>query len=215
CNTNELLHTIVALYDSTLPDIGAETIYNTICDKKVVTILVVIENNNSPKITPQRESEDDQVINKEDCLDKLVEDINYPDSVFKNVFSDSESSSSSEEDVDDGNSATDYSTGIGKFLEKVKSCSINIQQKLVACVTFQKVTTFQQPCQEEHVIDLQLMACRKKYRNNGIGRYLVKLLMDRDYIGEYDAIVTAADQKAIDFYRKFGFTEDAILTSKY
>ncbi len=39
--------------------------------------------------------------------------------------------------------------------------------------------------------------------------------MNRDYIGEYDAVVTASDQSAIDFYRKFGFTEDAILLSKY
>lgn len=39
--------------------------------------------------------------------------------------------------------------------------------------------------------------------------------MNRDYIGEYDAIITASDQKAIDFYRKFGFTEDSILLSKY
>ncbi|CAF1535472.1 unnamed protein product, partial [Adineta steineri] len=39
--------------------------------------------------------------------------------------------------------------------------------------------------------------------------------MNRDYIGDYDAIITASDQGAINFYRKFGFTEDAILLSKY
>lgn len=39
--------------------------------------------------------------------------------------------------------------------------------------------------------------------------------MNRDYIGEYDAVVTASDQGAIDFYRKFGFTDDAIILSKY
>ena len=39
--------------------------------------------------------------------------------------------------------------------------------------------------------------------------------MNRDYVGSYDAIVTAADQEAINFYRKFGFAEDAIVSSKY
>ena len=78
--------------------------------------------------------------------------------------------------------------------------------------------------QEEHVLDLQLLACRKKYRGRGLGRHLIKvnirliilnlaffffqLLMNRDYIGEYDAVITASDQSAIDFYRKFGFTDD-------
>lgn len=39
--------------------------------------------------------------------------------------------------------------------------------------------------------------------------------MDNTYIGEYDAVVTASDQSAIDFYRKFGFTDDPIILSKY
>lgn len=80
------------------------------------------------------------------------------------------------------------------------------------------------------MLDLQLMACRKKFRGQGIGRHMIQvtrresrvvrhsylqLLMNRDYVGEFDAIVTASDQEAIDFYRKFGFTEDAILLSKY
>ena len=29
--------------------------------------------------------------------------------------------------------------------------------------------------QEEHVIDLQLLACRKKFRGRGLGRHLVKV----------------------------------------
>ncbi len=29
--------------------------------------------------------------------------------------------------------------------------------------------------QEEHVLDLQLLACRKKFRGRGLGRHLVKV----------------------------------------
>jgi GNAT superfamily N-acetyltransferase len=29
--------------------------------------------------------------------------------------------------------------------------------------------------QEEHVLDLQLLACRKKYRGRGLGRHLMKV----------------------------------------
>jgi len=92
---------------------------------------------------------------------------------------------------------------------------LNLHKRLIACLSFQKVTIFPLPTQEEHVLDLQLLACRKKYRGRGLGRHLVKLIMNRDYIGDYDVIITAADQNAIDFYRKFGFTDDAIILSKY
>ena len=39
--------------------------------------------------------------------------------------------------------------------------------------------------------------------------------MNQNYIGDYDAIITASDQDAISFYRKFGFAEDPILLAKY
>ncbi|CAF3396990.1 unnamed protein product [Rotaria socialis] len=215
CNPQELLHTIVALYDNSLSDIGGETIYSTICSPKVVTILVVFDNPHvvlkEPTITPI-------VIKEDDCLDTLLENVEYPDSVFKEVFSDSSSSESSDDDDDDSGSDDnehDYSVGVGKFLEKVAADKINFNKRLIGCLSFQKITTFPITSQEEHVLDLQLMACRKKYRGHGIGRHLLKLIMNNEFVGEYDAIVTASDQSAIDFYRKFGFTEDAIILSKY
>ncbi|CAF0861475.1 unnamed protein product [Rotaria sp. Silwood1] len=218
CNPQELLHTIVALYDKSLSDIGGETIYSTICEPKVVTILVVYDD---PNVVLKQGTMSAIVTNEEDCLDTLLEDVEYPDSVFHKVFSDLSSSESSDEDGDDDDDESDddnehdYSIGIGKFLEKIKAGKLNFHKRLIGCLSFQKTTIFPLPAQEEHVLDLQLLACRKKFRGRGIGRHLMKLLMTHDYIGEYDAIITASDQSAIDFYRKFGFTEDSIILSKY
>ncbi|UJR08506.1 hypothetical protein I4U23_012772 [Adineta vaga] len=218
CNSQELLHTIVALYDKSLPEIGGEIIYNTICARKVVTILVI---HDDPKVTLKSGTVGALVTDEEDCLDTLLENVEEPDSVFHDVFSDRSSSESSEEDEeesdsnDDGNDERDYSIGIGTYLKKVKAGKVNLHKRLISCLSFEKITMFASQFQEEHVLDLLLLACRKKFRGRGIGRHLMKLLMNRDYIGDFDAIITASDQSAIDFYRKFGFTEDAILLSKY
>ncbi|CAF0978880.1 unnamed protein product [Adineta steineri] len=216
CNSQELLHTLVALYDKCLSEIGGETIYSTICERKVVSILIVY---NNPEVVIKQGAVSNLVTDEEDCLDTLLENIEEPDSVFHDVFSDASSSESSEEEDEDGDEdeddERDYSIGVGKFLKKVKAEKLNLHKRLIGSLSFQKITMFPTPAHEEHVLDLLLLACRKKYRGRGIGRYLMKLLMNRDYIGDYDAIITASDQGAINFYRKFGFTEDAILLSKY
>ena len=88
------------------------------------------------------------VTDDEDCLDTLLESIEDPDSVFHNVFSDkssSESSDEEEEDGDDDDDERDYSIGIGKYLEKVKAGKLNLQKRLIACLSFQKITTFPLP----------------------------------------------------------------------
>ncbi|CAF0822456.1 unnamed protein product [Adineta ricciae] len=219
CNTQELLHTVVALYDKCLPEIGGETIYNTVCAKKVVTILIV---HDDPNVVLKPATAGALVTDEEDCLDTLLENIEEPDSVFHDVFSDRSSSESSDDDEDESDDddnndgdERDYSIGVGAYLKKVKAGKINLHKRLISCLSFEKITMFASQFQEEHVLDLLLLACRKKCRGKGIGRHLMKLLMNRDYIGDFDAIITASDQSAIDFYRKFGFTEDAILLSKY
>ena len=69
--------------------------------------------------------------------------------------------------------------------------------------------------QDEWVIDLELMSVRKKYRHLNIGKYLINLIQNKNYVGNFDAIVTSSDLDAIKFYEKFGFSIDPILNSKY
>jgi hypothetical protein len=39
----------------------------------------------------------------------------------------------------------DYSIGIGKYLEKVKAEKLNLHKRLIACLSFQKITIFPLP----------------------------------------------------------------------
>ena len=69
--------------------------------------------------------------------------------------------------------------------------------------------------QDEWVIDLELMSVRPKYRGLSIGKYLINLIQNKNYVGNFDAIVTSSDIEAIKFYEKYGFNIDPILNSKY
>ncbi len=75
--------------------IGAWFVNFCICLFKLIS-----ENNDSKKVSAQNSNSNTNpiVIDEEDCLDKLLENDEYPDSVFHQVFSDPESSDSSEYD---------------------------------------------------------------------------------------------------------------------
>ncbi len=50
-----------------------------------------------------------------------------------------------DEEEDNGDDERDYSIGIGKYLEKVKAGKLNLHKRLIAGLSFQKITTFPLP----------------------------------------------------------------------
>ena len=60
------------------------------------------------------------------------------------------------------------------------------------------------------------MAVRRAYRQFGLGKYMLTGLVQNEHImGSFDAIVTASDPDAVEFYEKYAFLADPILNSKY
>ncbi len=112
-----------------------------------------------------------------------------------------------------------FTNGLKSFLDSNKESKNSgkswLLQNLIGCATLQRCSTFQLPGQDEWIIDLQLMSVRAKYRGLNIGKYLLNLIQNRDYVGNFDAIVTSSDLDAIKFYEKYGFNVDPILNSKY
>jgi len=43
----------------------------------------------------------------------------------------------------------------------------------------------------------------------------VKKIKDQSVVGKYDAIVVHADNSAVDFFKKHGFTDDIVLNSRW
>ena len=219
----DLIHSLSALYDNCLPDIGASSIYDCICAPKSYTILIIKDDNKDDDDNKNDLNESDYDSN--DCLSTVDEESNQePSSIFTGIYSDMENeddsseSDSSEEDEND----EDHTIGVDTFLKqnsKTKTNSPNripIIKNLIGCATIQRTSTFQLPGQDEWIIDLQLMCIRKMYRGFNIGKYLLNsLIKNPNYVGIYDAIVTSSDVYATKFYEKYGFNFDHILNSKY
>ena len=233
----DLVHAICALYDNSLPDIGASSLYDCICAPKAYTICVVRKDE-----TCSDDEQDDQmrtlnekddtasVYDSSDCLEKIEELTKQPDSIFAKLFSDDEEDSNDqnetddqeadENEEDDESDENNFTNGLKSFLdsnkESIKSSDKSwLLKNLIGCATLQRCSTFQLPGQDEWIIDLQLMSVRAKYRGLNIGKYLLNLIQNRDYVGNFDAIVTSSDLDAIKFYEKYGFNVDPILNSKY
>lgn len=232
--SRDLVHSICALYDNCLPELGVSNIYDSICDHKALTIFVVevstvaaceVENENTfLKGTAATDDEDEEtkssVYGESDCLEEAEKTVPDAASVFKELFTDQsdddEEDEDEEEEDDDGE---DNTQGVQSFIsnikEKTDSNSLAFLKSLVACCTIRKVSTFSLSNRIETIVDLELLCVRKKYRRQRIGRYLIDLIKNRYCVGLYDAIVTSSDFDAIKFYESVDFSLDPILNSKY
>ncbi len=166
------------------------------------------------------------VYDSSDCLEKIEELYKQPDSIFSKLFSDDEDDETDDVDQetddneeDEESDENNFTNGLKSFLDSNKESKNSgkswLLQNLIGCATLQRCSTFQLPGQDEWIIDLQLMSVRAKYRGLNIGKYLLNLIQNRDYVGNFDAIVTSSDLDAIKFYEKYGFNVDPILNSKY
>ncbi len=225
-----MVHAICALYDNSLPDIGASSLYDCICAPKAYTICVVRKDDTATddqdQVSLNENDDSSSVYDSSDCLEKIEELYKQPDSIFSKLFSDDEDDETDDVDQetddneeDEESDENNFTNGLKSFLDSNKESKNSgkswLLQNLIGCATLQRCSTFQLPGQDEWIIDLQLMSVRAKYRGLNIGKYLLNLIQNRDYVGNFDAIVTSSDLDAIKFYEKYGFNVDPILNSKY
>ncbi|XP_067134317.1 uncharacterized protein [Centruroides vittatus] len=147
---------------------------------------------------------------------------------FSNIFSDSldsDSDSNGEEEEEDNKQ--EYFKGLQKFLKMVENrrnetkiaqeryslqpSHVGIEHRLIACATFHKEYNIP----GIRVVNLILLAVRKRYRKCCLGRYLVERLKNPSQVGPYDALVVEAKNSSQKFFKKNSFVDDAILCSKF
>ena len=56
----------------------------------------------------------------------------------------------------------------------------------------------------QRVLQLTLIAVRRKYRGRGIGQFMMKQIFDQTITGGSDAIVVNADNSAVNFFEREG-----------
>ncbi|CAD5110951.1 DgyrCDS307 [Dimorphilus gyrociliatus] len=229
--SNDLLHSVAALYSVSLPEMSPDTIYDHLSDHAKTIVLIQDENEvvqSYPKqITAEEEPKPD-LSNLKPSDDKDTCPVyESPPNFFKEVFSDKESEEEEEETEEDEEDEEDFSEGCNKFIRDVVHRRQNrraemqtkgnenfgIETRIAAALTFNK--TYINKGQET-VHHLKYLATRLKYRKKfGIGKYLLNLIKDNTICGKYDAIVVHADNDATGFFLRYGFTDDVILNSRF
>ncbi|XP_078068138.1 uncharacterized protein LOC144493110 [Mustelus asterias] len=229
--TQELAHTVTALYDICLPNIGPEDLRSTICAIGTKTIILmrneqeVYEEYNQKTVTMPIVDVTDT---KSPCMtDNLKEE---KLGVFSAVFSDTESSeeeSKSNSDQEENENEEQLKTGLKHFLSSVQKrrqqrkggqenndlpyAAIGIEARIVAALSYVRSITKS----GDRVVQLMLLSTRKRYRGCGVGHYLMQILQDPAVVGKYDAIVTHADSNAVKFFTHCGFSNDVMLNNKF
>ncbi|BFZ16720.1 hypothetical protein BsWGS_19759 [Bradybaena similaris] len=147
-------------------------------------------------------------------------------SAFVDIFSDTEESEEEENEAEEDNSEDeDFTKGISTFLSDAtqrqkqrEACDtiiapslIGIENRLLACATFEKKYIDH----KDRVIHLTLISVRPRYRMFKLGCYLLSKCVLPSVVGVHEAVVVHADTSAVDFFRKFGFSDDIILNSRW
>jgi ribosomal protein S18 acetylase RimI-like enzyme len=215
----DIVHSLCALLDRSLPDIGAESIYDCICKPRAFTICLLKSINNDKVV-----SEDDNnscnssIYEDSDCLDTIEEQQPDIEPIFHSIFSDASSSEDEDtenDDTDEEEEEEDYSLGLKTFLEQNRNEKCQFLKRIIGCSSFERSNSFHMGGNDECVISLDLMCIRSKYRGYNLGKYLIRFIQNTTLMGKFDAIVTSSDVGAIEFYEKFGFTQNPLLNSKY
>ncbi|CAL1531104.1 unnamed protein product [Lymnaea stagnalis] len=167
-------------------------------------------------------------VDEEEDIYKEDEETNY--SAFIEVFSDTDEEEEDDDDDDDDEEQEDgpeenYTKGIHTFINAsierrkkrdecdctVPASAIGIENRLLACATFEKKFIEH----KERVVHLTLISVRPRYRSYKIGRYLLSKCVSPSVTGHYEAVVVHADNSAVEFFSKFGFSADVILNTKW
>jgi hypothetical protein len=132
--SRDLVHTVAALYDNCLPDIGASSVYDCVTAAKAYTVLVLKDEAvvNDDEVTERGERESETETNEfvkselssyesDDCLSSVMEEGEVEEKrVFKRVFSDEEGDGDEESDEDDEleDAEEDNTAGVKSFLKE-------------------------------------------------------------------------------------------------
>jgi len=235
----ELLHAIVGLYDSYLPEITPEVLYSNLTCQSSLTLVFLKEPDDVLK-ERERDGPKEQKGKPQkaeggkggECKEKTEneeEEDEESERMFTGVFSDDESDveeSSSDEETDDDEH---YAASVDEYLEQVEKrrklreknhldpASVGAESLLVAAATFKRVhNTEDSPRRDkERIIQLALLAVRSRHRKLGVGRQLLNFVRNPIVVGEYDAIVSYVDPGATGFFLRNGFSSDLILNNRF
>ncbi|XP_031420206.2 uncharacterized protein si:dkeyp-50b9.1 [Clupea harengus] len=241
CNPSELLaqvdnkdvlRAVVALYDVSLPDIGASDILDTVQCSGAHTIVLLRPSKDVLEEYQRRRAFSGQRREGSVCaLSSCAGEDSEPH--FSSCFSDSEESTE-ESSVDQEDTAgalgsvwQRFCRGLEEFQalaqqrralrraargeQLLPPSAVGVESLIVGVATYELKTL----TTGDKVLQLSLIAIRKSYRSCGVGRYLIELLKSQSVCGSYDALLAHADTDALNFFTCCGLIDDALLNDKF
>ncbi|KAL3867893.1 hypothetical protein ACJMK2_040738 [Sinanodonta woodiana] len=232
----DLLHAVVGLYDVSLSEMTPDVLYSTVCERWARTIILLRDVKETLQDLEERRKKEDKETDDgdeedENCVENKANELSAEEDVyeveesetsrFAEVYSDTES----EEEESEEDNEEDFSKGMNSFIQSVlhrrkdrktyqgpfKEEHVGIENRIIGCITFEKKYVRSR----ERVVHLTLVSVRRRYRKYGIGKFLLSQIVDPLVVGQYDAVVVHADNAAVDFFRKFGFSDDVVLNSRW
>ncbi|XP_051975262.1 uncharacterized protein si:dkeyp-50b9.1 [Xyrauchen texanus] len=223
----DILRTVVAIFETSLPDVGPRDVYETVHCPGVQTIILSRDHADVLEEYRVRTTRDN--LRPVPCKAKDRADATH--NMLAELYSDSEESP---EETSEENSAEDdsnrswerFSEGFQEFVDRAKErrvsrtveeegeippSAVGVESLIVAaaCYELKRLST------GDRVLQLSLLAVRKRYWHLGIGSYIMELLKTQSVVGQYDALILHADSDAIGFFKRHGLTDDLLLNDKF
>ncbi|KAK3592135.1 hypothetical protein CHS0354_019423 [Potamilus streckersoni] len=233
----DLLHAVVGLYDVSLSEMTPDVLYSTVCERWARTIILLrdvkeaLQHLEDRRKKEEKENDDGDDDDDENCVENKGNELSAEEDMYEveesepSKFADVYSDTESEEEESEEDNEEDFSKGMNSFIKSVlerrknrktyqgpfEEEHVGIENRIIGCITFEKKYVRSR----ERVVHLTLVSVRRRYRKYGIGKFLLSQIVDPAVVGHYDAIVVHADNAAVDFFRKFGFSDDVVLNSRW
>ncbi|XP_043083929.1 uncharacterized protein si:dkeyp-50b9.1 [Puntigrus tetrazona] len=227
----DVLRAVVALLDTSLPDIGPREVHETVHYPGIHTIILSQDHADVLEDCRGRASQKGTNLGSVPCKTRVEGD--SARKLLAELYSDSEESTkeTSEEIIETETSISwsweRFCEGLQEFVDgardrkekravqredgKIPPSAVGVESLIVAAACYElKILST-----EDIVLQLSLLAVRKRFRHLGIGSYIMQLLKTQSVVGKYDTLVAHADTDAIDFFKLHGLNDDPLLNDQF
>ncbi|XP_059392729.1 uncharacterized protein si:dkeyp-50b9.1 isoform X2 [Carassius carassius] len=228
---DDVLRAVVALLDTSLPEIGPRDVHETVHYPGIHTIILSQDHADVLEDYRGRASQKGTNLSPVPCKAKVEADSTHK--LLTELYSDSEESTeeTSEEMIATETSISwsweQFCEGLQKFVDgardrkekravqqedgKILPSAVGVESLIMAAACYElKILST-----GDMVLQLSLLAVRKRYRHLGIGSYIMELLKTQSIVGKYDTLVAHADTDAIGFFKFHGLTDDPLLNDQF
>uniref|UniRef100_A0A8C1DEX7 Si:dkeyp-50b9.1 n=1 Tax=Cyprinus carpio carpio TaxID=630221 RepID=A0A8C1DEX7_CYPCA len=227
----DVLRAVVALFDTSLPEIGPRDVHETVHYPGIHTIILSQDHADVLEDYRGRASQKGTNLSPVPCKTKVEADSTHK--LLTELYSDSEESTeeTSEEIIATETSISwsweRFCEGLQEFVDgardrkekravqredgKIPPSAVGVESLIMAAACYElKILST-----GDMVLQLSLLAVRKRYRHLGIGSYIMELLKTQSIVGKYDTLVAHADTDAKGFFKFHGLTDDPLLNDQF